>query len=77
LDKHTLGALHHGYSLGSHSPILFSCGSNGLLPSQKKETKFPLGIPSSTFSALWEEVAHEVVVDYREWTTTKRRRCEE
>lgn len=46
LDKHTLGALHHGYSLGPHSPVLFFCRFDGLFPSQKKEPKFPLGIPN-------------------------------
>lgn len=38
LDKFGLGALHHGYSLGPHSPVLFSCWFDGLLPSQKTET---------------------------------------
>ena len=52
LDKFELGALLDRNHMGYHSPFLFSCGFDGLFPSKKKVSKFPLGILSSTFSAL-------------------------
>jgi hypothetical protein len=39
--------------MGYHSPFLFSCGFDGLLPSKKKENKFLLGIPSALVRILY------------------------